>query len=113
MRYQITSSVTLHGVFAKSTVLTDSDNWFKSGFYGNSVCRTQRNYVNAYQCMSWIVTICCCKRPVGILHNNISYLLHTTKLQILNVDTEVQGRTKVKGTMTLGDTSFCPILYAF
>ena len=32
MRYQIMSSVTLHGVFAKSAVLTDSDNLFKVDF---------------------------------------------------------------------------------
>ena len=43
MRYLITSSATLHAMFAKWVVLTDSGNWFQSGFYGNSVCRTQRN----------------------------------------------------------------------
>ena len=32
MRYLIISSVTLHGVFAKSAVLTDSDNLFKVDF---------------------------------------------------------------------------------
>ena len=32
MRYQITSSVALHSMFAKSVVLTDSDNWFKVDF---------------------------------------------------------------------------------
>ena len=99
-------------MFAKSALLTDSDNWFQSGFYGSRLSYSmelrKRLSVHVLDCDNILL-----QRPFEILNKNISCLLHKIKLQILNVDTKVQGRINVKGTMTLRYTSFSPVLYAF